>query len=261
MKDQRTGGTHRWLRRPAAEDVYSIQRSEEKEIRKAKGVKKCIVKKHHRHEQYNKEALFEKKTHREGMDMRRSECYQIYGLRVNKVYLLPLNSKRWIAKERRDTLSLAYGHKDCNAWASHQLAAQSPERREAALPAWIHVWARLAVNTAQAHRVLLQRYQAYALQGTTQGQLLAAAHHPAHQADKGTSRPRLRGASAPSTQLGDQQTGRDPMPPSLTLMAIGGFFPVNLVTSSVRAFITAGSRVTRLVNLCPSDSFISRAYW
>ena len=87
--------------------MYSIQRSDEKEIKKAKGVKKSVVKKHLRHEQY-KEALFKRKTFRHGMDVLRSERHQIYGLRVNKVSLSPFDSKRWIAENGVDTL--AYGH-------------------------------------------------------------------------------------------------------------------------------------------------------
>ena len=110
MKDECTGV-------PIAENVglrpkmYSIQRSDEKEIRKAKGMKKCVVKKHLLHEQYN-EVLFEEKTYRHAMDMLRSECHQIYSLRVNKVSLSPFDSKRWIVKNGVDTV--AYGHKDVN---------------------------------------------------------------------------------------------------------------------------------------------------
>ena len=68
---------------PIAENVglrpkmYSILRADEKTIRKAKGVKRAIVKKLLHHEQY-KEALFEKKTFRHGMDMLRSEKHHVY---------------------------------------------------------------------------------------------------------------------------------------------------------------------------------------
>lgn len=89
--------------------MYSIKRVDNKDIRKAKGVKKCVVKKELRHEQY-KEVLFDKKTLRHGMNMLRSEKHQIYGLRVNKVSLSPFDSKRWIADDGVNTL--AYGHKD-----------------------------------------------------------------------------------------------------------------------------------------------------
>ena len=47
-------------------------------IKKAKGVKKNVVKKHIRHGQY-REALFSKKTFRYGMDVLWSEKHHIYG--------------------------------------------------------------------------------------------------------------------------------------------------------------------------------------
>ena len=108
MKDECAG-------RPIAEYVglrpkmYSILEAGGKNIKKAKGVKKNVVKKHIRHEQY-KEALFDRKTFRHGMDVLRSEGHRIYGQHLNKVSLSPFDSKRWIAKNGIDTL--AYGNKD-----------------------------------------------------------------------------------------------------------------------------------------------------
>ena len=108
MKDECAG-------RPIAEYVglrpkmYSILETGGKNIKKAKGVKKNVVKKHIRHEQY-KEALFEKKTFRHGMDVLPSEGHRIYGQHLNKVSLSPFDSKRWIAENGIDTL--AYGHND-----------------------------------------------------------------------------------------------------------------------------------------------------
>ena len=81
----------------------------EKNTKKAKGVKKKVVKKQIRHEQY-KEALFEKQTFRHGMDVVLSQRHRIYGQHLNKVSLSPFDSKRWIAKNGVDTL--AYGHRD-----------------------------------------------------------------------------------------------------------------------------------------------------
>ncbi|MEW8190510.1 MAG: hypothetical protein AB2766_14525, partial [Candidatus Thiodiazotropha endolucinida] len=89
--------------------MYSILEAGGKNTKKAKGVKKNVVKKHIRHEQY-KEALFEKQTFRHGMDVLRSERHRIYGQHLNKVSLSPFDSKRWIAKNGVDTL--AYGHRD-----------------------------------------------------------------------------------------------------------------------------------------------------
>ena len=98
--------------------MYSILEACGKNIKKAKGVKKNVVKKHIRHEQY-KEALFEKQTFRHGMDVLRSERHHIYGQRLNKVSLSPFDSKRWIAENGIDTL--AYGHKDTLQNGKHGL--------------------------------------------------------------------------------------------------------------------------------------------
>ena len=89
--------------------MYSILEAGGKDTKKAKGVKKNVVKKHIMHEQY-KEALFEKQTFRQGMDVLRSEHHRINGQHLNKVSLSPFDSKRWIAKNGVDTR--AYGHRD-----------------------------------------------------------------------------------------------------------------------------------------------------
>lgn len=108
MKDEYAG-------RPIAEYVglrpkmYSILEAGGQNIKKAKGVKKNVVKKNIPHEQY-KEALFSKQTFRHGMDMLRSERHRIYGLHLNKVSLSPYDSKRWIAEN--GVVTLAYGHRD-----------------------------------------------------------------------------------------------------------------------------------------------------
>ena len=82
--------------------MYSILEASGVCIKKAKGVKKNVVKKHIRHEQY-REALFGKKTFRHGMDVLRSEKHHIYGQHLNKVSLSPFDSKRWIAENGVDT--------------------------------------------------------------------------------------------------------------------------------------------------------------
>ena len=89
--------------------MYSIFEAGGGNIKKVQGVKKNVVKKHIRHEQY-KEALFRKRTFRHSMDILRSERHCIYRPRLNKVSLSPFDSKRWIAENGVDTL--AYGHKD-----------------------------------------------------------------------------------------------------------------------------------------------------
>ena len=89
--------------------MYSILEAGGGNIKKAKGVKKNVVRKHIRHEQY-KEALFRKRTFHHSMDVLRSDRHRIYGQHLNKVSLSPFDSKRWIAENGVDTL--AYGHKD-----------------------------------------------------------------------------------------------------------------------------------------------------
>ena len=85
--------------------MYSILEAGGKNTKKAKGVKKNVVKKRIRHEQY-KEALFEKQTFRHGMDVLRSERHHIYGQGVSH----PLISSAGSQKNGVDTL--AYGHRD-----------------------------------------------------------------------------------------------------------------------------------------------------
>ena len=82
---------------------------EQKNIKKAKGVKKNLVEIEIRHEQC-KEALFEKKQFWHGMNILRSGDHKIYSMRLNKVSLSPFDKKRWIAEDGVNTL--AYGHKD-----------------------------------------------------------------------------------------------------------------------------------------------------
>ena len=89
--------------------MHSILEAGGKNTKKAKGVKKNVAKKHILHEQY-KEALFETKTVRNGMNVLRTERHRIYGQHLNKVSLSPFDSKRWIANNGVDTL--AYGHRD-----------------------------------------------------------------------------------------------------------------------------------------------------
>ena len=87
--------------------MYSILEADGGNIKKAKGVKKSVVKKNITHRQY-KEALFDRKTYRHGMDVLRSEHHIIFGQHLNKISLSPFDSKRWIAEDGVETL--AYGH-------------------------------------------------------------------------------------------------------------------------------------------------------
>ena len=87
--------------------MYSIMKADEKIIKKAKGVKKCVVKKEIKHEQY-KETLFGSKQFWHGMNIIRSEGHMIYGMHVNKISLSPFDSKRWIADDGIQTNAYGY---------------------------------------------------------------------------------------------------------------------------------------------------------
>ena len=50
------------------------------------------------HEQY-KETLFGTTQLWHGMNILRSEGHEIYGMHLNKISLLPFDSKRWIAND------------------------------------------------------------------------------------------------------------------------------------------------------------------
>jgi hypothetical protein len=86
--------------------MYSII-TDDSNIRKAKGVKKYVVKKQIVHEDY-KECLFDQTIFHHGMNTLRSMNHQLYGLRVNKFSLSPFDSKRWIKDDGITTL--AFGH-------------------------------------------------------------------------------------------------------------------------------------------------------
>ena len=76
-------------------------------VKKAKGVKKIVVKKQIKHEQY-KQVLFSKEQMWHGMNILRSEGHEIYGMHVNKISLSPFDSKRWIADDGVNTKAYGY---------------------------------------------------------------------------------------------------------------------------------------------------------
>ena len=88
--------------------MYSIMKSDQSEVKKAKGVKKYVVQKYIKHEQY-KQALFSGKTLKHEMNLIRSVDHQLYTLRMNKTSLSPLDTKRWIDEDGITTY--AYGYK------------------------------------------------------------------------------------------------------------------------------------------------------
>ena len=87
--------------------MYSILKADEKNIKKAKGVKKSVVNKKIMHEHY-KETLFGKEQKRHGMNIIRSEGHEIYGMHLNKISLSPFDSKRWICDDGIHTKAYGY---------------------------------------------------------------------------------------------------------------------------------------------------------
>ena len=88
------------------EDVLHLEGGR-KNIKKAKGVKKNVVEKQIKHEQY-KEAVFGAKQQRHGMNILRSEGHEIYGMHINKISLSPFDSKRWIDDDGIQTKAYGY---------------------------------------------------------------------------------------------------------------------------------------------------------
>ena len=86
------------------EDVFGVK---QKNIRKAKGVKKCVIEKEITHENY-REALFGRRQFMHKMKILRSEGHEMYGMCMNKISISPFDTKRWIADDGVQTL--AYGH-------------------------------------------------------------------------------------------------------------------------------------------------------
>ena len=82
-----------------------LKESEEDEIRKAKGVKKNVIKKSLTFEDYKKCLFSEEKVLKE-MNIIRSKNHDIYSMNVNKVALSANDDKRLICPNKIDTLAL-----------------------------------------------------------------------------------------------------------------------------------------------------------
>ena len=87
--------------------LYSILRADEQVIKKAKGVKKYVIKKHINFNNY-KDALFNKQKYTHSMNMLRSFNHNIFGLKVNKTTLSPLDTKRYIEPDGITTYAYGY---------------------------------------------------------------------------------------------------------------------------------------------------------
>ena len=87
--------------------LYSVLRADEQVIKKAKGTKKYVIEKQINFENY-RDALFNKKKYTHSMNMLRSMHHNIYGLKVNKTTLSPLDTKRYIAEDGITTYAYGY---------------------------------------------------------------------------------------------------------------------------------------------------------
>ena len=86
--------------------LYSVLRADEQLIKKAKGVKKNVIKKTN-FENY-KDALFNRQKYTHKMNMLRSVHHNIYLLTVHKTTLSPLDTKRYITPD--GNMTYAYGY-------------------------------------------------------------------------------------------------------------------------------------------------------
>ena len=86
--------------------MYSIKLGNE-EKKRAKGVKKIVVKKHLRHQHY-KDVLFNKTVRKDVMKMIRNEKHELYTIAMNKTSLSCFDDKRYLLSDGYS--SFAYGN-------------------------------------------------------------------------------------------------------------------------------------------------------
>ena len=86
--------------------MYSLKTKKE-EMKKAKGVKKHVVKKYISHQEYV-DCLFEQRKFMHTMQTTRSFKHQLYTIKQNKVSLSPYDDKRYSLDD--GVSSLPYGH-------------------------------------------------------------------------------------------------------------------------------------------------------
>ena len=82
-----------------------LKEPEEEELRKAKGVKKNVIKKTLTFEDYKRCLFSEEKVLRE-MNIIRSKNHEIYSMNVNKIALSANDDKRIMCPNKIDTLAL-----------------------------------------------------------------------------------------------------------------------------------------------------------
>lgn len=92
--------------------MYSVLFENESKLTQkctAKGIKRCVVEQHLKHNLY-KECLFNDCALKHSMNLIRSYNYQLYSVTCNKTSLSPFDDKRYVLESGIDTL--AYGHRD-----------------------------------------------------------------------------------------------------------------------------------------------------
>jgi len=91
--------------------MYSVLSIDKEEMKKAKGVKKNVVKNNITHEDY-KTCLFQEKKFLHSMNSLRSMKHQIFTIKQHKVSLSPYDDKRYLLED--GITSLPYGHYKIN---------------------------------------------------------------------------------------------------------------------------------------------------
>ena len=87
--------------------MYSILESKGTEHRRAKDVKESVVKGELKHEQYKNCLLYRKQKYYK-TNMIRSDNHKMFSIKLNKISLSPMDTKRWIAND--GICTHAYGH-------------------------------------------------------------------------------------------------------------------------------------------------------
>ena len=88
-------------------EMYSVSLDSGKNSKKAKGVKKNVIKKGISHQDYL-DVLHESKVLHHRMKTIRSDCHQISSYEINKISLSPFDDKSYILSD--GISSYAYGH-------------------------------------------------------------------------------------------------------------------------------------------------------
>ena len=87
--------------------MYSILTEDGKEKKTGKGIKKSVLKKEIKHQDF-KDCLFQQREYKHSMMNFRSECHQVYTIKQTKKSLSPFDDKRYILAD--GYTSRAHGH-------------------------------------------------------------------------------------------------------------------------------------------------------